>query len=148
MALWNQRPFGNAKIVGPMTIRTNDPSNQWLRTTGPIFGLMNLRTINFSDQWPFKLLTIRTYGTIFGPMTLQTTDHADQCTIFGAMNLRTNDHSEYRAVPNTNNIDRGRGHLKAELKTCEEWFPRRSRNIWRSSCFGECLEKRICSPNS
>ena len=40
-----------------------------LRITGPIFGLMNFRAINLSDQWPFGLLTIRTNGKIFGPIT-------------------------------------------------------------------------------
>ena len=56
-----------------------------LRTTGPIFGLMSLRTINLSDQWPFGLLTIRPNGMIFGPMTLRTIDL-----------LRTNEPSDQR----------------------------------------------------
>ena len=48
-----------------------------LRTSVPIFGQMNLRTIEHSDQWPVGLFTCRTNGTIFGPMTLRTTDLSD-----------------------------------------------------------------------
>ena len=67
-----------------------------LRTTGPIFGLMSLRTINLSDQWPFGLLTIRTNGMIFGPMTLRTTDLSDYWPFGLVHDFRTNEPSDQR----------------------------------------------------
>ena len=62
-----------------------------LRTTGPIFGLMNL-----SDQWPFGLLAIRPYGTIFGPMALRTTDLSDFWPFGPVHDFRTNEPSNQR----------------------------------------------------
>ena len=67
------------------------------RSTGPIFGLMNLRTINLSEQWPFGLLTIRTYGTIFGPMTIRTTDLSDYWPFGPVHDFRTNELSDQRS---------------------------------------------------
>ena len=67
-----------------------------LRTTGQIFGLMSLRTINLSDQWPFGLLTIRTNGMIFGPMTLRTTDLSDYWPFGLVHDFRTNEPSDQR----------------------------------------------------
>ena len=67
-----------------------------LRTTGPIFGLMSLRTINLSGQWPFGLLTIRTNGMIFGPMTLRTTDLSDYWPFGLVHDFRTNEPSDQR----------------------------------------------------
>ena len=67
-----------------------------LRTTGPIFGLMSVRTINLSDQWPFGLLTIRTNGMIFGPMTLRTTDLSDYWPFGLVHDFRTNEPSDQR----------------------------------------------------
>ena len=66
------------------------------RTTGPIFGLMSLRTINLSDQWPFGLLTIRTHEMIFGPMTLRTTDLSDYWSFGPVHDFRTNEPSDQR----------------------------------------------------
>ena len=110
---WNHWP-SDYRALEPIFLRTNDPQYQRplentkrpfglttrrtedFRTTGPIFRLMNLRTINLPDQWPFGLLAIPTHGTIFRSMTLRTTDLSDYSPFGPVHDFRTNEPSDQR----------------------------------------------------